>query len=525
MAWGDLTNSQMVSYVEASTSPFSLVPGQSHFTTTPAANQCMTKANALGRYVLNSSYMSSYADNQLVPKSTWIPGVSYPYTFYAQDATSSSGSCAVSGSTFTLYSADTPLAVYSRLYTDINLTNTFYAGEIEGDWFKGTDNRTYRMQNYWDPNSTYDPKIAEIVSCIPGFDGEVHDIKIQSDGKILVGGNFSTYKGNSDMPFGLVRLLPDGTLDTTFNPSGLGAYGTVYSIAILPDGRIAIGGQFDIYNNVVVNHVAILNPEGTLNLTLTGTNGAVYAVAYRGPYLFIGGHFTSLNGSPAGNIGAIHVDTGVKNPSFNIGSGFNELVFAIHIGTDNEIYVGGLFTTYKSSTAKALVKLQDNGTLLRNYNLSAQTSYLYPFVTTITTTPEYRLLAGGVFKQPSGTVYNNIVAFNADGTVYNVFGTGITSRVNKITVLQNNDLLVSGDFSSYNGQTTKTAIKLFFGLQVYNLNINYTPDFNGYVNTQAVDSSNNAYYGGVFTLAADTTTTKTVNRIAKFSNTGTLLSI
>lgn len=70
MAWADLASNQMVSFTDAQTSGFSLQSGQSHVT----SNQCMTKAEALAKYVLNSSYMSSYADLQLVPKSTWVAG-------------------------------------------------------------------------------------------------------------------------------------------------------------------------------------------------------------------------------------------------------------------------------------------------------------------------------------------------------------------------------------------------------------------------------------------------------------------
>ena len=76
MAWSNLANNQMVSYFDASTSGFVLNSGQSHFTTLPAANQCMTKADALLKYNLNPTFMSSYASLQLVPKTVWVSNVS-----------------------------------------------------------------------------------------------------------------------------------------------------------------------------------------------------------------------------------------------------------------------------------------------------------------------------------------------------------------------------------------------------------------------------------------------------------------
>lgn len=68
MAWGDLASNQMVSFTDAQSGGFNLNSGQSPVT----SNQCMTKNDALTKYALDSSYMSGYASNQLVPKSAWI---------------------------------------------------------------------------------------------------------------------------------------------------------------------------------------------------------------------------------------------------------------------------------------------------------------------------------------------------------------------------------------------------------------------------------------------------------------------
>lgn len=68
MAWGDLANNQMVSFTDAQGGGFVLQSGQSNVT----SSQCMTKSEALAKYVLDSSSMSSYSNNQLVPKSGWF---------------------------------------------------------------------------------------------------------------------------------------------------------------------------------------------------------------------------------------------------------------------------------------------------------------------------------------------------------------------------------------------------------------------------------------------------------------------
>jgi hypothetical protein len=48
-----------------------------------------------------------------------------------------------------------------------------------------------------------------------GFNSDVNTLKIQTDGKIVAGGNFTTYSGVNT--YRIVRLNTDGTRDTSFN--------------------------------------------------------------------------------------------------------------------------------------------------------------------------------------------------------------------------------------------------------------------------------------------------------------------
>ena len=64
-------------------------------------------------------------------------------------------------------------------------------------------------------------------------------LAVQDDGKILVGGEFTTLGGQARNYIG--RLNADGTLDSGFKP---GANGAVYSLAVQADGKILVGGSF-----------------------------------------------------------------------------------------------------------------------------------------------------------------------------------------------------------------------------------------------------------------------------------------
>ena len=85
-------------------------------------------------------------------------------------------------------------------------------------------------------------------SALDGFDpnanGAVRVVVVQPDGKILIGGDFTTLSPNGGAAVTrnhIARLNPDGTLDTAFNPN---ANGAVYSIAVQADGKILVGGGF-----------------------------------------------------------------------------------------------------------------------------------------------------------------------------------------------------------------------------------------------------------------------------------------
>lgn len=74
------------------------------------------------------------------------------------------------------------------------------------------------------------------------------DIAIQPDGKILLSAHVDNFNG--DFRTGLVRLLPDGGLDTGFADGGIASQSigigtaTTAAVALQPDGRIVVGGQY-----------------------------------------------------------------------------------------------------------------------------------------------------------------------------------------------------------------------------------------------------------------------------------------
>src|SRR5256714_13389975 len=81
-----------------------------------------------------------------------------------------------------------------------------------------------------------------------GPNGSVSAVAVQPDGKIIIVGNFSSYNGDAAASDNVMRLKADGTRDPTFNASGLGANGGVFAVAVQPDGKNVIGGVFISFN-------------------------------------------------------------------------------------------------------------------------------------------------------------------------------------------------------------------------------------------------------------------------------------
>src|ERR1700690_695242 len=94
----------------------------------------------------------------------------------------------------------------------------------------------------------------------PGADANVYIAAMQPDGKILIGGDFTTLCGQPHKFLG--RLNPDGTLDTTFNP---GPNYRVACLAVQADGKILVGGDFTTLGGQPHSKIGRLNGDGTVD--------------------------------------------------------------------------------------------------------------------------------------------------------------------------------------------------------------------------------------------------------------------
>jgi len=233
-----------------------------------------------------------------------------------------------------------------------------------------------------------------------GADNDVFTTAIQPDGKIIIGGQFTAYNGTTRNR--VARLNADGTLDTAFDP-GSGANGIVQTSALQPDGKIIIGGEFTSYNGTPRNRVARLNADGSLDTAFdpgSGANNTVLTSALQSDgKIIIGGAFTSFNGTAHRRITRLNAD-GSLDTSFDPGSGVNQpgffpkFVATTAIQSDGKIIIGGRFTTYDGTNRISIARLNSDGSLDTSFNPAGG---LNGTVFTTAIQPDGKIIIGGTF--------------------------------------------------------------------------------------------------------------------------------
>ena len=291
---------------------------------------------------------------------------------------------------------------------------------------------------------------------LSGFDKLINTALIQPDGKYIIGGVFKSYKSITENKF--IRLNTDGTKDISLN-TGSGFNSSVIASCLQSDGKIVVGGSFTSYNGFTSNRIIRLNPDGSIDNSFnvgSGFNGSPQVITIQlNGQLIIGGSFTSYNGIAANGIIRLNSDGSVDN-SFNVGLGFfNPLTFStgtpysIAIQSDGKIIIGGVFDRYNGITEKCLIRLNPDGTKDTSFNIGVGFNF---GILSVVIQNDGKILVGGAFTTYKGSSENYIIRLNTDGTKDTSFltGSGFNYIVNSITLLYDGKILVGGGFQHYN---------------------------------------------------------------------------
>jgi uncharacterized delta-60 repeat protein len=280
------------------------------------------------------------------------------------------------------------------------------------------------------------------------------------DGKVLVGGAFSTYNGTARR--GVVRLNPNGTLDTSFNPGGTGTNDDVEAIVVQSDGKVLIGGQFTSYNGTGRGRIARLNTDGTLDGTFNpGSGGAAGGVSeivmQSDGKVVIAGLFEGWNGALRRGIARLN-SNGTLDTSFNTGTGAYP-VYTVAMQSDGKVIIAGDFTSYNGIARNKIARLNADGTLDASFDPGAGPTG-YPEFMVVQSNG--KIVVGGSFVSFNSTWPDGIARLNADGTLDPTFdpGSGARFYVRSVALQSDGKILIGGSFTSYNGAPRKHIARL-----------------------------------------------------------------
>lgn len=283
-----------------------------------------------------------------------------------------------------------------------------------------------------------------------GLEGRVLNIVVQEDGKIIITGDFTKFN-NIEKRY-VTRLNADGSLDNTFNAGGSGANTSIYSVVQQPDGKILIAGDFDYYNGVRRGKVARLNTDGSLDGTFdssVGSNNNLNSVVLQSDGKFLIGGYTSTYNNIARRTIARLNSNGSLDTSFNpIGSGSNLPIYTMTVQPDGKIIICGGFTSFNNVETGGIARLNADGSLdttfVKNNSASANSAIVLP---------NGKILTNGNFYSTS-----KLHRLKSDGSADKLFDTG--GEVRRMILQPDGKILVCGYFNSFNGVNKKQIVRI-----------------------------------------------------------------
>ena len=359
--------------------------------------------------------------------------------------------------------------------------------------------------------------------------GSVNAIAIQPDGKIVIGGAFTLVNGAARNR--IARLNSDGSLDNTFQNGLTGASSTVRCLQIQSDGKILIGGDFITVNGTSRNYVARLTSNGSLDTGFsppTAPNNPVYSLAVQSDNsVVIGGVFTTFASANLSHVARLYAD-GTRDTTFT-NFGINNTVQALAIQADGGILIGGAFTTINNTNQSYLGRLYGNlyppefvtQPTSRNTNVGANVTFSAQVNNPTTTGFQWRK-DGNNIPSATGTSYSLFNVQFSDAGNYSVF---VSDAVGGTT--SSNALLQVGIPPAFTSQAGSLSVtqgqSASFTINATGSPLNYFWKKNGAFITGQTNSSLN--YASVVATNAATYTCQVSNFLGSITSTGAVLTI
>ena len=203
-----------------------------------------------------------------------------------------------------------------------------------------------------------DGTIDSSFNTVSGADGTIDIIMLQPDGKIILGGRFGTFNGTVHSR--LIRLNADGSIDTSFS-TGTGFDKNVYALGLQSDGKIIVGGSFLNYNGISSKRILRLHPNGTLDTTFdSGTgfsNSDVRSILIQPDDRILAGGGFSGNYNSTTVLRLVRLSSnGNIDTSFSVN--LNSTLYTMGLTPDRKLLIGGNFNSVSGVAKHRIARLK-----------------------------------------------------------------------------------------------------------------------------------------------------------------------
>jgi uncharacterized delta-60 repeat protein len=340
----------------------------------------------------------------------------------------------------------------------------------------GTNSGLVRLTTNGLYDATFNPPIG--TSAYENYGGNF--LKLMGNGQILFACRYLFGNPNTTV----VRMNTDGSIDNSFATNGAAFAPDVFSLDVTTDGHVLAAGTFAQVNNRVMRGVVNLNTDGTLNTAFRpgfGTSGAVRAIAVQPDgKIVIGGDFTNVDYASGNGVARIQSD-GSLDTSFNAGLGATNLSYwpvvqTLALYSNGCVLVGGTFSNFNGLSAPYIVRLLTNG--------AVDSSFASPFnttdrggngsdatgVNTIVVQPDGRILIGGNFWSVGGVRAEGIARLLPSGSLDTTMQTtNAPGEIEAIKLLPNGQIYVGGYYLLLARLNSDGTRDTSFAPNVYNI--------------------------------------------------------
>jgi uncharacterized delta-60 repeat protein len=240
------------------------------------------------------------------------------------------------------------------------------------------------------------------------FDDDVRVLALQPDGKALVGGDFDAPNPS------LVRLHADGTVDTEFRCTIEGEDRQVTALHLLSDGRILVGGEFWRCNGVARLGLAQLHPDGSLDASFEPPSNLEFNVSAfarsANARLIVGGLIADRHSGARVPLVRLQRD-GRLDASFDVAWIGDGWVGSLGLQVDGRVIVSGTFAYGPEALeSQNLIRLNADGSWDRSFIADGAAGPLVLL-------PEGRLLAAAPRNFINGLPCGGVARLNLDVVV------------------------------------------------------------------------------------------------------------